>query len=137
MPLTSWPRAYFERSHGDLGAAVEEVATQAATKLRFEYRSVERARSWPFPQLRVDSGKDSMIVSVRPFSRGISVLVAPLQGWSLLDALRGKERGAASGLQTLCTRIHAVLLDVPDVVGLRWYLRGAKESVGTPDELPW
>lgn len=137
MPLTSWPRAYFERPQADLRAAAQEVATLAANKLRCEYRSVERARSWPFPQLRVDSGKESMIVSVRPDSRGISVLVAPLQGWSLLDAFQGKERGAASGLQTLCTQIHTVLLDVPDVVGLRWYLKGARESVGTPDELPW
>jgi hypothetical protein len=137
MPLTSWPRAYFEWSRGDLRAAADEVVTLAATKLRCEYRSVERAQSWPFPQLRVDSGKESMIVSVRPYSRGISVLVVPLQGWSLLDVFRGKELGAASGLQTLCTQIHTVLLDVPDVVGLRWYLKGVKESVGTPDELPW
>ena len=137
MPLTGWPRAYVERPHGDLRAAAEEVATLAARKLRCEYRAVERARSWPCPQLRVDSGKEAMIVSVRPYWHGISVLVAPLQGWSLLDAFRGKERGTASALQSLCAQIHSVLLEIPDVGGIRWYLKGAKESVGTPDELPW
>jgi hypothetical protein len=138
MALTSWPRAYFELSGGDLGAAAESVVTLTTRKLQSEYRSVGRERWWPTsPNLYVDPGKDSMIVSVRRLGRGVSVLVAPVHGWSLIDALRRRERGTSPRLLTLCEQVHSVLLEIPNIVGVRWYTRGATMSVGTPDELPW
>ena len=138
MALTSWPRAYFELPRGGQRAAAEEVATLASCKLQCEYRSIERVKIWPFPLLLVRSDKETLVLSVRPYkTRGVSILVTPLNAWSPIDLLRGKERPVTPGLQTFCAQIHSVVKEVRDIVELRWYLKGATESVGTPDLLPW
>ena len=140
MALSSWPRAYFDLPRGGATNAARNVAASIADALQAEYPGVESRRLWPAPVWVIIAGPkaERMVVLIRVYkAKGIKLNLAPLDGWSPFELLTGNERPITNGLRSLCMRVHPMLADVKDGCGLRWYLKGAMESVASPAELPW
>jgi len=140
MALTSWPRAFFEVPRGGARTAAKKLAVSATQALRAHYHSAEMNRLWPASLWFIIVGHNDgkVVVVIRAYKdNGVVVHVDALHGWSLIALVMGSEQPITVELRDVCVKIHSLLQTNCEAIGLRWYVKGASESVATPVELPW
>lgn len=130
------PCAYFE---GEFPHGSDWLAHTISDRLRLEFGASEVVRKWFVPRwvIEVEIGGTRFVVCLLLRQRYKWRLIFLLPSRSNFFTWGGNKQNGVSGIQAITGVVHALLSEMPDVTGLRWYLKGSGSSASTPEELSW
>lgn len=133
------PRVAFRLDGLNSRRAQKEFARMLQQHLSITFGPIRFVRQFPFAAsvlvLTVDG--DEFYVGVRYVPRDRESYIAI---HFLPSIPKDEERKVTRHLMRICDEINALLINMPAVTRLRWYLEGwdvKKPAVRTPGELPW
>lgn len=126
--------AYFE---GEFSHGPDWLAHTIADRLHLRFGASQIVSGWLVPRWVIE-------VETRGAPYCLFLMLRQGDKWWVHFLPPSKSHCVAQGdhrdndvsrLQTIAQEVHAVLSEMPEVAGLRWYFRGSKSSVSTPEEL--
>ena len=130
------PCAYFE---GEIQQGLEWFARALSAHLRNNHYPTKVFNKWFIPgrviEIDISGTKFVILLSFQRKHEWRLVFLFPSR--SQFASLRHITDVEITNLQAITQEVHLFLSKIPDMSGLRWYLKDAHSSVSTPDELSW
>jgi hypothetical protein len=135
------PKAAFELEAGATSDSVQQLPQMLSQHLNRRFKSTPVEQTLSIWGVDVELGRRTVTIGVKKSKRseGLWILmVGPGGARGILALLCGRSAmDMSTDLLPICREIHVFLTSTPTISEVRWYVRGSRTAMHTPEELPW